>query len=236
MRWNLSSQQKDFFQKQQMIEFDELLTETQTTSLAESCHRALGANLGVAPTEVSKKSPEEIFTHGRDLSRQEPLIRKIVTNPHIAEIAAELTHQPLLKLAYDQVLSFTLSPKSDQNTQSPFVSLLESPPSLQEMSCFQDILCGLLICLSNEKNEKNDSLSPFSCKPGSGVFFTPTLRLSLDQLYGDHEALYLLIAYASPRSVYIFQPSDPNTHNLKKLGYVFGDRLSEKFHPTVYRR
>jgi len=236
MRWNLSSQQKDFFQKQQMIEFDELLTEAQTASLAESCHRALGTNLGIAPAEVSKKSPEEIFTNGRDLSRQEPLIRKIATNPHIAEIAAELTHQPLLKLAYDQVISFTDSPKSKHNAQSPFAGLLENPPSLQEMSCFQDLLCGLLICVSNERKGENDNLSPFSCKPGSGVFITPALRLSLEELYGDHEALYLLITYASPRSVYILQPSDPNTHNLKKLGYVFGDRLSEKFHPTVYRR
>ncbi|QLH36192.1 MAG: hypothetical protein HWD61_08680 [Parachlamydiaceae bacterium] len=45
----------------------------------------------------------------------------------------------------------------------------------------------------------------------------------------------MLLAFADFRTVYILNENDPHTHTLKHLGYVFGDKLSDKLNPIVYR-
>lgn len=46
---------------------------------------------------------------------------------------------------------------------------------------------------------------------------------------------YFVIGWADEKAQYMLEPKDPHTHELKKLGYVFGDRLQEKWHPTLIR-
>jgi hypothetical protein len=246
MRWTVSSQQREFFQRTQLIEFDALLTEPQTSMLAENCKKKLGHRLGIEPNDLKKKTPEEIFINGRDLSRTDPLIRKEVSHQQLARIAAELTEQSSLRLAYDQLISSTHFLSYSNTPKSPFNELVRNKLPLLEFSSLQGLLCGLILCLSKENppSEKSDNpplpveekpLSIFPAKPGNGVFFHPSFPISFDGLYGQENALYMIIAYSHPRTVYVHQPHDPHTHFLKTLGYVFGDKLVEKFHPTVYR-
>ncbi|MBS0635234.1 MAG: hypothetical protein JSR37_07205 [Verrucomicrobia bacterium] len=65
------------------------------------------------------------------------------------------------------------------------------------------------------------------------IFTTPTVDITTVPLKPD--ARYFLIGWADERAQYILQPNDPHTHDLKKLGYVFGDRLQEQWHPTLLR-
>lgn len=249
MRWTVSSKQREFFQRTQLIEFDGLLTKAQTALLVENSKKILSQRLGVSQYELHKKTPEEVFMHGRDLSRATPLIKKEVGSSQLARIAAELTEQSSLRLAYDQMISSTHFLSYSNTPTSPFNELIKNKFSLLECSSFQGLLCGLLLCLSKAGSTPEEPIPPedeanvdaetplsiFPARPGNGVFFHPSLPLSFDSIYGQQDALYMLIAYSQPRTVYIHQPNDPHTHFLKTLGYVFGDKLMEKFHPTVYR-
>jgi len=87
--------------------------------------------------------------------------------------------------------------------------------NLKEMGSIQGIVAGAII------------------KPSGGaVFFSAEHTFSLAE---EDETSYLLIAYAGPRAVYVFNEHDPDTHALKKKGYGFGDRLREETHPTLTR-
>ncbi len=87
--------------------------------------------------------------------------------------------------------------------------------NLKEMGSVQGIVAGAII------------------KPtGGAIFFSAEHTFSLAE-EGDRD--YLLIAYAGPRAVYVFNEHDPDTHALKKKGFGFGDRLREETHPTLTR-
>lgn len=91
--------------------------------------------------------------------------------------------------------------------------------NLSQDACINGLVCGLVLSL----------------KPGdaTGILFLPTLDLSLLPLQADEN--YLLIVWADRGAQYLFQPKDPYTHTLKKLGYVFGDKLQDKWHSVVVR-
>jgi hypothetical protein len=46
---------------------------------------------------------------------------------------------------------------------------------------------------------------------------------------------FLLFLYAEEDALYTLNPLDPHTHALKRMGYVFGDRLKETTHPHLIR-
>lgn len=52
----------------------------------------------------------------------------------------------------------------------------------------------------------------------------------------DYPALqphFLMLVFASEKTRYKLQPKDPQTHFLKKLGYGFGDHLTDDTHPLL---
>ena len=87
--------------------------------------------------------------------------------------------------------------------------------NLKEMGSVQGIVAGAIIKSS-----------------GEAIFFSAEHSFSLAK---EDDRSYLLIAYAGPRAVYVFNEHDPDTHLLKRQGYVFGDRLREEIHPTLTR-
>jgi hypothetical protein len=232
MKFTVDSNHRDYFQKNNAIEFDSVLTENQLKILTEQIQRALTVRL-----EGERVSPENLFKAGRDLFRTDTGIKKIITQKHFAEIVFELTQQKPLRLGYDQFFhSSSTSPALNPN-QSPYVQLLNSKPTLQEMSSLQGVLCGLMICLKAEEGEEKDEEAPviFSRKPGNAVFFNPTAILNFESLTSGNESSYLLIVYVSLASVYILNTVDPNTYMLKNYGYSLGDRLSDKLNPIILR-
>lgn len=89
--------------------------------------------------------------------------------------------------------------------------------TLQEITSFQGLVGGLI-------------LAP----DGGGTFFS--LTCNLVDLNLDPELDYTLVVYARDQVVYVYNPKDPHTHDLKDQGYVFGDRLQARTHPLLYQR
>lgn len=116
--------------------------------------------------------------------------------------------------------------------------------TLKQMSSIQGIVSGLILTLSDTPSEKellkteedHSVLTPYPGKIGSGLFFFPNVPLSFDYLLETPGISQLLIVYTKETALYIHNPMDPHTHALKKLGYVFGDRLRSSTHPIVYQR
>ena len=85
-----------------------------------------------------------------------------------------------------------------------------------EQCCIQGFVCGVLLILSGDK-------------AGNALYFSPSYIFS-----EENKDKMLLIGYAQQMSLYIHQEKDPHLHDLKKLGYHFGDRLNDKLHPLIH--
>lgn len=247
MRWTASSEHRDFFESHSFISFENFFNKEQMESLTEELKDFLCKKLKTSKKLILSLDPEEIFMSGRDLSREIPSLRRIVCNKQLGKIAGELMLKKSLRLAYDQILSSSFADPTPKSTA--FFQLLKSTHRLSEISAIQGILGGALILLSEEttdlkeNSERQDkeeevtfsSHSIFPKKPGDVVFFNHYFPLSFELFYKRPKALFLLITFAETNAVYIHNEKDPHTHSLKSIDYVFGDRLKEKYHPTLYR-
>lgn len=236
MRWTVSNQHFDFFLQNRFIEFEGLLNEKQIEELTSLCERGLCKRLHCAKESLMKKSPDAIYLKGHDLFRESAELQKLECLPKLAAIAAELTRETHLRLGYDQILKSTT--KEISSSETAFLKWFSKPPSIEQISSLQGVICGLLICLNDETCEPQEEKTieikcPLPRKAGSATFIHPSLALPINQLYTSNQAIYLLITYIGPRAVYIHQENDPHTHHLKALGYGFGDKLQEKHFPTV---
>lgn len=236
MKQAIDSSHREFFQKNAFVEFENLLSEKQldqmTQGILEACKKRLHIYKSAIP-------PATLFQEGRDLWRSSSNLQKIVTKKQLAEIAAELLEQRSLRLGFDQYLPSLPIDRFVQNEKcsDSYTTFLSKELTLNHVSCIQGTLCGLAICLKAPENPPDHSLSIFSPHRGSGIYFKADLPIDFKVLAGQdlRGADYLLITYAHPSSVYVFQPEDPQTHYLKKLDFVFGDKLSDKTHPTLIR-
>lgn len=234
MHFALASEHLDFFHAQQSIEFDSLITASEATALAEATKQMIAKRLKKPASSLGQASFDALFLAGRDHWRESQIVKKIVFRPQLANIAAELSHQQSLRIAYDQVL-LTAVP-----SQSRYPALL-SPATLDTSSCIQGIAAALILQLSSVDFSlmPPNELGPATFIPqakGSGIFFTPTLPFSLAYLNAAHQPIHqLLIVYSYKKSVYKREDQDPHTHHLKKLGYAFGDRLTQATHPILTR-
>lgn len=188
MHFALAPQHLEYYYRNHMIEFEELLSEEEAHAL---CNEVIENNLS-----------------GRDVWRKNKLFQKVSLRKQLAEIAANLTKKYPLRIGYDQLL---------------FVADALKEVTLSEMSSIQGLVGGCILHLTDGKNHKI----------GSGTFFGKNTPILFEELC---ENTHLLIVYAEESSIYTFQESDPYTHALKKLDYVFGDRLKNTTHPILYRR
>jgi len=169
---------------------------------------------------ILKKAPLSL----RDSIRTNPEVKKIVLSSRFVQIAKELTCAKTLRFGFDQL--YTLPMKG------------EGLKTLQEMSAISPLACGFTICLEGESERQTSPnnapfVEPFAQKPGNVVFFKPDARWDLSSFVERQKQKFLLVAFAELVSLYVYQEQDPFTHTLKQLGYVFGDRLCEKWHPRL---
>ena len=205
MKYQITADQKSFFEKNQYIEFEDLVKETQLATLQKCKER------------------------GRDIARKNPEVQKIVQSALFAKIVKELFLQKVIRFGYDELYELPLIKDSSAKG--------EMTETLFEKSSILPLVGAVMICIQNESEGFDPSFphAPFAQKPGNVIFFSPTLVWDFEPLYQCTKQKYLLITYASPRALYIYQEKDPYTHTLKAQGYVFGDRLKEKYHPTLGR-
>lgn len=234
MRFFISNKQEVFFQNSGFVEFNDLLSEKEVADLQENILLSLESKTGKTRAEVLTLSPYEIYLLSRDLHRTSPVLRKIASRMRFAEIAAKLSKQKRVQLAFDQVL---YSP-SHYPSGDPLLKLLDGP--LSDVISYQGPVCALAIKLTNKEiletpyPEKGSSISPIPQKAGNGIFFNPKTPLDIIPLLRSHD-LYYLVVYASDKLVYTFCRKDPLNQELKKLGYNFSDKLRHNTHPFVYR-
>jgi len=213
MHFAINKHHLRFFYMNHYIEFEGLLTWEDAQALR---------------SELVAIMQEKTLTY--DMWRHNAAVKRFILSPRLAEIASNLMKVFPLRIAFDLLLS---SPGSLEIST-------EKPLPLCEMSCIQGVVCGCILQLSPPPQDQNifrydETFIPIPSQVGNGIFFAPTIPISLNHwTHLDHNP-QLLIAYAKNRSLYTYSKSDTNTHSLKNLGYVFGDHLKSSTHPILFR-
>lgn len=241
MKFSIASDHREFFQVNKAIEFEGILTQDQLEQLINAVELVLSARLNISSKEISNKDPYRLFTVGRDLWRSNESIRKIVTNPHLTEIASELFGKKMMRLGYDQFLpsqvkQFLIEP-DEMHTYS---NLLQKKTSLKDISALQGVIGGMMICLrsdtfQNHETDAAQAITIFPLQSGNIVFFSADALMDFSQLTQTAATSYLMIVFVQTNSVYIMQQSDPLLHHFKQLGYNFGDKLLDRINPQVHK-
>ncbi len=194
MRYNITSQQFDYFRSERHIEFEALFSKEEAQTVRSLLDEAYAKN----PT-------------GRDLERDHAPLIKALKLSRLAQAASALVNKTKLKVAFSQYYP-------------PYktIDALEDLSSVTETS-----LCALL-------NLNETPLPDFAYLPmemGDVGFYANEFPID----FTDLDMPVLLIAFATEKARYKLQKKDPHTHLLKKLGYGFGDLLSEETHPLVIK-
>lgn len=202
MKFSLAKEHYDFFQKNYFVEFEGMITQDQIDLIRRKIKR-----------KSRHDTPQELYLDNHDLWRSSEPIKKAIFHKRLLSILADLTSEKPLRIGHDQYL-----PKG-----------FSGEFSLSEMSSFQGLVGGYLICL--ESSEPKEEPLPFSTEKGNVIFLHMDCTLDFSQLQGDH----LLVSVLNKKPIYRFNEADLHTHSYKKLGYVFGDKLQELDFPTVLR-
>lgn len=218
MRFKVAGAHREFFQKNGYIEFESVLKPADITLLASHADQVLQKRIA---GQIEFRSPDELYGCGRDVWRSDTALSKQILSHSLANLAADLFKKPILHLAFDQLLRTT--------NQPGFPHLL--PSSLQSTSSIQPLAGAVLIHLSG--SPLASEFIPSSLE--NVIFFSPDVEIPWEIFFQLSHQSYLLIAYAPPEAIYVLEKKDPQTHALKKLGYVFGDRLQNAYHPIVSR-
>ena len=157
---------------------------------------------------------EEEQTHrpsGRDLQRENPPLKKAMQFSRLGQIASHLFRKKRIQVAFTQF-----------PPQSSIIA------SVLDISSVTEILGGALIRLST------DPLPPLPYLPaniGDAVIYDKNFQIDFTSLSQP----LLLIAFTTEKGRYRLCPNDPHTHELKKIGYGFGDLLSNETHPLIIK-
>jgi len=223
MRFSLSSDHKNFYEKNGFIEFEKLLKPEAVIALQHEIDSTLCSRLKVTPIRLAELSSQVIVQSGFDLWRDNIEIRKTLFKVIFSEIAAELFRAKFLRAGFDQYLT------TGAGSDAPFNQIL----SLNDLSCARPLLGALVICLSD--TDLNRSTYPIPCQSGNGVFLSADKKIDWNELLEQRNLRLLVLTYASKKTFYSLEKNALHTHDWKKLGYVFGDLLNDHFHPVLYR-
>lgn len=225
---------RDFYRKNRWIELEGLLSANQVAAIGKEIENITQERQKAHKTTNATWPAETQFLNGHDLWRAGTSIKKVVLNRGFAEAASSLVEVRPLRIGYDQAYCVPADGKLGIGVYS---TLLSSTPTLQELSSIQGVVCGLMLCIKAAAPELNsiDSSTIFPVKEGNGVMFAPDLPINFLELTHRAGYVYLLIVYVQGKAVYIHHDSDPHLNEFRKLGYTFGDKLSETLNPTVYQ-
>lgn len=239
MKFATSKEHRDFFYKQGIIEFADLLTPNQLNAFNNAIDQTLAERLHVPVERLKHLSAEQIFMHGHDLWRTNDELHKWACQPKWAEIVAELTETRPIRLAYDQL--FPYSSISIVAKERIYASFMQQQARLNEISCIKPLVCGLIIALSPSSeteikvSENSEALNIFPSRPGNAIFFKSDVLLNLNALKNYTAQRFYLITYADSSARYLYEPKDPHTHTLKHLGYIQYNTLTDRLNPVLCR-
>lgn len=261
MRFAITGEHRQFFQKQQALELEGMCSLAQLKAINASIDSVIAERIGVRGRLLDNQSPASIFAAGRDSWRSNDVIRRFITQPSLADIAAELTEKRTLRLGYDQFFPSPITSVAIVSGENPYGNFLSRIRSLEEVSSLQGLVCGLMLCLNGrpktdeqeqekeiqEKKTKDkvkesdgtdlvlDPINIFADHAGDGIFFSGQTPINWERLLNLPNHRYIMIVFVQNKSVYVFNESDPQGYSLKQWGYTFGDKLSDKLNPIVRR-
>ena len=161
----------------------------------------------------SVKNPKQT----RDLWRSNQLIKQIVCSRRLVNLAFQLIQKKPIRLAFDQYL-----PEQKENFRDQTQSKWSCSQYFGTDFCFSvSSLVGMLLLSLNSENK------------GEGYFILPSTPFEKLPLTPNQS--YFLICYCDMHSQYLLENKDPETHFLKSIGYVFGDKLNDREHPILLR-
>ena len=224
MRFSITADHRDFFAKNQFIEFEGMLTSEQAAALKKNAEETVAKRLKLSPEKLKQSPAPQIYQAGYDLWRDSDQIKAVTQKNSFASLAAELSQSLPVRYAFDQYFSTT------KCTVSPY----DVPFTLQEISCLKPLTCALLLPLQDLPTPP--SFFPIPLKTGSGLFLTPSFSVPWPQLFSTPGLCFLLIAYAANKTFFSADTRDPHAVSLKKLGYVFNDLLKDSLHPLLHRK
>jgi hypothetical protein len=224
MRFSLTADHREFFNKNQFIELEEVLPLDQVALLKKNAEETVAKRLGVTVGKLSHRPAPDIYQAGYDLWRNSEAIKKITHKHSLAAVDSELFQTVPLRYAYDQYFAMT------HCTSSPYAL----PVSLQEISCLQPLAGALILPLHDLASPP--SFFPLPLKMGSGLFISPNLSLPWPELFFAPGLEFLLIAFSPHKTSFRADSKDPHAVSLKRLGYVFNDQLNDSLHPIVLRK
>ncbi len=228
------------FEKQQFIELEGVIPMDQILQLQLSLDQTLELSMAEYGQWKAQPLPDELFLNGRDIWRKNDVVKRVVWDKQLVGIASELMRKRFIRLGYDQFLlggPLKEAPKSTKDElQGARTLLLNQQTNLEEISCIRGALCGLIICLSSAKEPiERLPTSLFPVESGHITYFTSQANIDFSELSKRVGQKFLLIVYAEKTTLYIANEKDPNWHGLKRLGYVFGDRVRDSLHPVLHR-
>lgn len=240
LKFALAKEHYLHFEKQQFIEIEGVIPLEQILQLQLNIDKTLALSMTEYGRWRAQPVPDELFLDGRDLWRRSAVVKKMVLDRTLAQIAAELMRKKYIRLGYDQFLLGgplkAPSEKFSDELEGARTLLLNPKTTLEEISCLQGALCGLIICLSSAMQPiEPRPNSIFPVQAGNITYFTAQASIDFSELSQREGQKFLLIVYAEKTTLYIPNSKDPNWHALKRLGYVFGDRVSDQLHPVLYR-
>jgi len=216
MKTEITAQQASFFSKNGYIELEGI--HFQSEKIFSSTRKALSHRLKTTSEKLSRTPSNELYRQGRDLWRSDNELKSFLFQK-IFPLVADLEDKRSLRIACDQWI--------------PHDYAWDKPCSLKDLFSIQGILAGALICATESKVPVKASLGllPLPSNPQSVLFFKSHILLNWPQLLQATD-IYL-VAYCLPNAVYIQNPADPCTNDLKQFGYGFGDPLRNEFHPLI---
>ncbi len=172
----------------------------------------------VSEKEEIEKNIPILSKKRKDLWRESPFLLQFVQKKKLLQIASLLVKKPL-RLLYDQLLV--------SGEEKP----VSETKSLQEKSCYREILLGLLVKLKaavpSEEEEKD-------LKNASLIFLQGNSPFPFHSLLEEKDQAYYLVCYGNRRAMFVENQLDPFSSQLKNQGYSFGDLLKEETHPMVF--
>ncbi len=218
----ISSQQAYFFNHHGYIELEEILSSDECDEVQEHIDAALFSRL---KSSLSRIPPKELYAHGRDLWRAKEALKALLLSKRMTALALGLSNKPSLHLACDQWIPSQTWPHSVKS---------------KDLFSIQGLACIYFVRMTEPSESETAAatfglepgLIPLPAKRGSLLAVNPNLLLNLPKL-SLHEANLYAVAYALPRAVYCHNGNDPCNHELKALGYNFGDCLTHVHHPLV---
>lgn len=239
MPYSISSDQKYFFQKHGWIQFESLIPAEKSAEFGELLRSTLAQRMGVPKGMLGMNASSKVYSKGRDVWRDHEELRRFSCGGKYAQIAGQLVGKRQLRIAWDQSFLYQGDAYEKKGSKSFFSSM--QGKTLEEISPVQHVEIACLFSFEGRGSElkpleEGESFNPFACGEGEGIFLRPDVPLDFSGLSLREGCVYLLVVYCGNPALYIHSTLDPNTHELKNLDYVFGDSLSQKTHPVVYRR